>query len=169
MQLEWLGKYRRLVEKMVKFGNSYSAAYQKEQYYGSETLFSPEQIQTLEYILENEEDRPHMAEIAERLGMSPSSFSKNVKKMCDKGLLEKYQEEGNRKNIIVRVSDKGLAVYAEYSGYVQTLLFDDIFRALEGVPEEHLEKFAQALELWADVYDRPKKPERPALIKLENQ
>lgn len=52
---------------------------------------------------------------------------------------------------------------------MQALLFDDIFRALEGVPEEYLEKFAQALELWADVYDRPEKPERPALIKLENQ
>lgn len=169
MQLEWLGKYRQLVEKMVKFGNSYSAAYQKERYYGSETLFSPEQIQTLEYILENEEKRSHMAEIAERLGMSPSSFSKNVKKMCDKGLLEKFQEEGNRKNIIVCVSDKGRAVYSEYSEYVQALLFDDIFRALEGVPEVYLDRFAQALELWADVYDRPEKPERPALIKLENK
>lgn len=167
MKLEWLGKHRRLVEKMVKFGNSYASAYQKERFYGSEIWFSPEQIQTLEYILENEEDRQHMSEIAARLGMTASTFSKNVKKMCDKGLLEKFQEEGNRKNIIVRVSDKGRKVYDEYCRYVQTLLFDDIFHALEGVPDEYTEKFADALEIWADIYDRPEKTPRPALIKLE--
>jgi len=79
MKLEWLGEYRDFVEKMIKFGNAYANRYQKERYYGSEIRFSPSQLQTMEYILENEERNQNMAEVAARLGISPSAFSKNVK------------------------------------------------------------------------------------------
>lgn len=104
MKLEWMGEYRDFVEKMIKYGNAYATRCQKEHYFGSEILFSPSQLQTMEYILESEDQHQSMVEIAARLGVSPATFSRNVKRMVEKGLLEKYHLEGNRKTVIVKVS-----------------------------------------------------------------
>lgn len=90
MSLGWMGKNRVFVEKLVKFGNAYANSYKKEYPYNTSFQFSAAQIQVLEYILENEDKNQNMLEIANRLGISKSAFSKNVKKMVDKGLLEKY-------------------------------------------------------------------------------
>lgn len=170
MVTNWLGEYRDIIEKMVKFGNSYASAHQQEKYYGADIEFSPQQIQTIEYLLENEEMRLNMSAVAARLGMTNSTFSKNIKKLTDRGLLEKYQTEGNRKNIIVLVSEKGRQVYNDYNVYVQELLFNDIFRELENIPPEHLKSFGRALEIWADVYDKPavKKDGLVPLVKVKN-
>ena len=70
MKLEWMGEYRDFVEKMIKYGNAYATRCQKEYYFGSEILFSPSQLQTMEYILESEDQHQSMVEIAARLGVS---------------------------------------------------------------------------------------------------
>ena len=84
MELTWMGKYRTFVEMLIKYGNSYAQSYNTEGDYGISAVFSPSQLQVLEYILENEEKNQNMAEIAARLGIMPSAFSKNVKKMTQK-------------------------------------------------------------------------------------
>ena len=66
MKLEWMGEYRDFVEKMIKYGNAYATRCQKEHYFGSEILFSPSQLQTMEYILESEDQHQSMVEIAAR-------------------------------------------------------------------------------------------------------
>lgn len=170
MKLEWLGEYRDFVEKMIKFGNAYASRYQKERYFGSEIPFSPSQLQTMEYILESEDKNQNMAEIAARLGMSPSTFSKNVKKMIDKGLLEKYRTIDNRKNIIVKVSPLGREVYETYSRFALEHRFDPLFCMLDEIPREYVDKFTNLVDCWADwpPKDRPEGPEKPVtLIKIE--
>ena len=149
MKLEWMGEYRDFVEKMIKFGNAYAARYQKEMNFGSPIPFSPTQLQTMEYILENEEKHQNMGEIAARLGISSSAFSKNVKKMVEKGLLEKYHTADNRKNVIVRVSPLGREVYKAYTAFVLEHKFGAIFRILDGIPREYVDQFARIADIWA--------------------
>lgn len=172
MQLDWLGEYRTFIEKLIKFGNAYAATYQKEQSFGTTKSFSSSQLQTMEYILENEEKNQTMKEIAERLGISPSSFSKNVKKMIEKGLLEKYQTEDNKKNIIVKVSPLGKAVYSDYCDYVKKGIINDLKAKLSDVPKENIDIIAEAIDMWAnDLNRQPTAPKgtqnKPVLIKIE--
>ena len=97
MRLNWMGKYRNFLEQLIRFGNLYAQAYKVEDSYTESTSFSPAQIQIMECILENEDNNLKMAEIASNLGVTPSSFSKNIKKMTEKGLLEKYHTNHNKK------------------------------------------------------------------------
>lgn len=164
MELEWLGKYRGFVGKLMKFGNAYARTYNDEARTGGSPLrLSSAQIQTMECIMENEEHNPNMAEIAARLGMTPSAFSKNVKKMTERGLLEKYQTSTNRKSIIVRVSEEGKAVYRQYAQHALNMLFKDMFKKLDDIPPEYVEQFSEILEMAANA---TQKPNLPTLIKL---
>lgn len=88
MNLIWLGKYRSFFENLSLYTNVYGQAYTIQGFHGTSVPCSLAQIQVLEYILENEEENQKMSEVARRLGLSPSAFSKNVKKMMDKQLLE---------------------------------------------------------------------------------
>lgn len=168
MKLDWLGDYRDFIEKTIKFANAYAATYQKEQSFSTKVMFSSAQIQTIEYILENEDKNQTMAEIAERLGISRSAFSKNVKKMIEKGLLEKYRTSDNHKNIIVRVSPLGREVYEDYCKYVKEGIMDKMFEELKSVPKEHLEKICKALDMWSDdINSQPTAPKQTTLVRIE--
>ena len=131
MYLEWMGKNRAFVEKFIRYANTYAAVYKKEALYGTDIPISFEQVQVLEYLLENEQLNQNMSMIASRLGITPSNFTRIVNKLSGKNLLEKYYVEGNRKNIVIRVTDFGKV-------------------RMEKVPEEILWELAQGFEeaLW---------------------
>ena len=99
MQLEWLGKYRAFIESLIFYVNIYGQVYTSQGFHDTSVPCSVAQIQVLEYILENEEKNQKMAEVANRLGISPSAFSKNVKKMEEKGLLERYRSVNNHQSL----------------------------------------------------------------------
>ena len=141
-----MGKNRFFVEKMIQFANMYAAVYKKEEFYGTEIPISFEQVQVLEYLLENERLNQNMAMIADRLGITPSNFTRIVNKLVKKGLLEKYYLEGNRKNIIIRVTDLGRELYQTYSKYIYSNFFSGLFEASEEIPAEVLNKLAKGLE-----------------------
>jgi len=146
MQLEWMGEYREVVESLIHYCNVYAGIYKKEQTHGTEVSFSFAQIQVLEYLLENEELNQNMSCIATRLGITFSTFSKVVNKLEAKGLLEKYYLEGNKKNIVVRVSDLGRRVYATYSEEILKNHFAGMFEHLKEIPSEYLPSIAKALK-----------------------
>lgn len=146
MYLNWMGKNRFFVEKMIQFANMYAAVYKKEELYGTEIPISFEQVQVLEYLLENERLNQNMAMIAQRLGITPSNFTRIVNKLVKKGLLEKYYMEGNRKNIIIRVTDSGRELYQTYSRYISENFFSGFFEASEEISEEVLHKIGEGME-----------------------
>ena len=112
--MEWLGKYRGFIEKLVRFSNVSTQITDKHIYMRDTLKFTPVQVQILEYLLENGERRQKMADIARALGLSPSSLSKNVARMQEKGALEKYHQSGNRKNVILQPTSRGRTAYEEY-------------------------------------------------------
>lgn len=150
MRLEWLGKYGDFVEKLVHYGNAYAQNYNTERSFGVGASFSASEIQTLEYILTNQDKNQNMAEMAYYLGIPASTFSKNVNKMMKKGLVEKYHFSTNRKEIILRVSDLGKDVYEQYSRFAYERLYKDVFSVLDQIPAEYVEKFTQILKLCAE-------------------
>lgn len=168
MQLEWMGEYRDVVESLIRYCNVYAGVYKKEMTHGTDVSFSFAQIQVLEYLLENEELNQNMSCIATRLGITFSTFSKVVNKLESKGLLEKYYIEGNKKNIVVRVSDLGRQVYNTYSEDILRTHFSKMFEVLKDVPAEYLPIFAKALRQ-PSLGTRQETDSAPVLIPCKRQ
>lgn len=107
MKLEWMGEYRDIVEQLIKYCNVYAAVYKKEEFMGTDIPISYAQIQIIEYLLENEELHLNMKQLAAKLGITTSNFSKLVNKLESKGLLQKYHAANNRKEVIIQVTEYG--------------------------------------------------------------
>lgn len=164
MQLNWMGKYRNFLEQLIRFGNLYAQAYKVEDSYTESTSFSPAQIQIMECILENEDNNLKMAEIASNLGITPSSFSKNIKKMTEKGLLEKYHTNHNKKDVIIRVSPFGRKLYEDYVRFAYDRAYKEIFQILDQIPAEYIEQFTRILEISADQTQLDKLSEKEIIL-----
>ena len=165
MKLEWMREYRDVVEQLIKYCNVYAAAYKKEGIPGTDIPISYAQIQVIEYLLENEELHQNMKQIAMRLGITTSNFSKLVNKLEQKQLLEKFHTADNRKEVIIQVTEYGRRVYQEYSDYIYREHFSKMFEAAKDIPKE-------CLPLIADMLGAPyknancKKKETPVLIPI---
>lgn len=161
MKLEWMREYRDILEPLIKFANKYAATYKKENYMNTDIPVSYAQIQVLEYLLENEDLQQNMAGIAHRLGITPSTFSKLADKLVGKGLLEKFNIEGNRKNIILQVTDWGRKQYAQYAKFISENGFSPMFAVADRIPRNVLPLVAEMLQAVADPSPTPvKKPSR---------
>lgn len=148
MKLEWMDKHRQLVEKIIKYGNAYAHVYNKQMDYHAGIDFSAAQIQVVEYVLENEDQK--MTEIAKRLGITRSAFSKNVKKLMDKGLLEKFHCNNNQKDIFLKVTAQGQGVYDEYSKFIYETCFKEMFEIADQIPQKYLQLMTQMMDNFAD-------------------
>ena len=115
MKLEWMGKHRAAVEAMIRCGNSYSQGVNLRGLMTDKVDISAAELQVMEYILENEERRENMSQVAARLDISQSSFSKLVSELVRLGLLEKYRTSNNRKNVIIQPTDFAREVYQQYA------------------------------------------------------
>ena len=143
MKLEWMGNYRSVVEAMIAMGNAYSRIYKEELL--ADPGLSPAQIQVLEYILENEDEHDNMSDIAKRLYISQSSFSKITSQLVKKGLLEKYHSSSNKKNVIIKVSAYGKKCYEDYSRSEFTAVWGRIFEKLDGLDDKTIQVFIDCL------------------------
>jgi DNA-binding MarR family transcriptional regulator len=167
MKLSWMSENRNFVEKLIKFANIYASIYNKEAYFGTDIMISFSQIQVVEYLLENEELNQNMSMIADRLGISPSNFTKLIHKLEAKKLLEKFNTENNKKNIIIRVTDTGRRVYQDYSDYIVKNYFSEIFEITSEIPQEFLSAFTRILEVKLKKCDLPSVTDTVTLIPLK--
>lgn len=150
MNTKWLGKHRDFIGCLIKYANNYAQAYSIMNFHKTSVPCSLAQIQVIEYIIENEEKNQKMVEVAKRLGVSASAFSKNIKKLVEKGLLEKYKTTENKKEIIVKASPLGHQVYEEYVSLLYERRFRHTFELLDTVPQNYLDIVAEALNFNAE-------------------
>lgn len=162
MQLKWLAPHRRLVEALYQWGNSYSVRRKKPFQITPEVALCPAEIQVLEYILENEEQKQNMAAVAHRLGISASSLTILAARLEKQGFLQKYYQDGNHKDVIVLVTDLGREIYRQYSNQLFELWNEPVLRPLDGIPPEYLERFILVLHNMTFAPERPS-PGQPLL------
>ena len=153
MQLEWMGKHRELVEKFILLFNTYARQYSGEHHLeGTNVTTSSAQIQTLEYIIEAGSTE-NMTSIADRIGITRGTFSNNVKNLLEKGYLEKYHEPGNKKNIYIKATEKGLQAYEEYSNFIYQAWFEEMFEMVDTMPEEQIETLIKILDGFTNAFN----------------
>ena len=163
---EWMGRYRPLVAQLVRHSNVVQRASTRRTPLAEGIALTPPEGQVFEYILEHQEDDACMNCISERLGLAQSTFSKITKYLCELGLVDKYQAESNRKNIILRPSELGIELYARHSADIDREMFGSFFEALSSLGDEQLAQFTAALEtLNRTIARREDKSEPVRLIK----
>ena len=169
MKLEWMGAYREIVGDFYRSANGYSQIC-KTELFGEKVRFSPYEVQIMEHILEHADEHKNMKWYAEQLGLSQATYSKYVRKLVDKGLLEKYHTEENRKDIILMVSPLGLKEYGNYAREMKETVFRELFDLLDSEsPEEReaVKKVFAVLGSWHRE-NREKPPEGPvSLVRIE--
>lgn len=138
MKLEWMGQYRDFVEALVRFGNVCSQSTSTPGSIKTSVYISGTELQVLEYILENEETNLTMSEVADRLYIPHSTFSKVVRQLVEKGILERYRIEGNYKNIVIRASEKGREAYIEYANNAASGKWGAMFKRLDTLTVEQV-------------------------------
>ncbi|MDR1287870.1 MAG: MarR family winged helix-turn-helix transcriptional regulator [Treponema sp.] len=157
----WMGKYRDLVEILIRMCNTYADKYMVPVYFNSDALLSAGQIQTIEYLLEAPDEK--MIDLAKRLGVARSTLSKAVQKLAVKGLLEKHQKEGNKKDIYPRVTAKGREAYRKYSRWVRERCFKPMFALADKTPKKYLEYFMEMMTFFCRDFEHIEKGKKYCL------
>lgn len=153
MELSWMGRYRGLIGQLIRYANIYVRGYNIELGGHEDIILSAQGWQVLECIIEHEDECLKMKELCRYLGMPQSTFSKYVKKLVLQNLVERYREENNLKNIILRPSEFGKAFYIEKSKYIYEIGYKEMFSLMDGISEEDLRHVVAAIENLADHLD----------------
>ncbi len=86
-----------------------------------------------------------MADLAERVGVHPSTLSRTVDRLVAGGWAERVPVEGNRREVHVEPTAKGRAMVAEVTRRRRT----DIARSLATLSEQEQEAVRTGMELFA--------------------
>lgn len=163
---EWMGRYRPLVQELVKYENSYSRISSTKAMRLDDTSFvSSQEWQVLEYLLEHDGEPNNMLTVADTLGIAPSSLSKITKSLISCGLIERYRFSNNKKNVILKVTDYGRERYIVNAKKYMEPVFNTLFDSLREIPDDYLILFVEALK---NFNNRRKTQESNTLIKIED-
>ena len=146
MELEWKGRYQEIISAMVRHGNTVSRTLSDTMDCGNGILLHYQQFQVLEYIIENRQSIFSMNDASSQLSIPQSTFSKTVKQLVESGLVEKYQAVNNRKNIILRPTEKAIRIYSDFAEKHAKQIWQPFFDALNGVDDEVLHAFVRAID-----------------------
>ena len=168
MESDWMGRYRKLIDALVLHGNVVIKTQNVTTDIGEGILLKPQQWQILEYLVRNRDNVFSMIDISYRLNIPQSTFSKTIKLLCDYDLVEKYQTVNNRKNIILRPTEKGLSIYRKHAENDVRPFFAGFMDALKNVSDADIQAIANAIEI-IDNEMLPERKEEIEIIKLEKQ
>ncbi|MBD1372564.1 MarR family transcriptional regulator [Hazenella sp. IB182357] len=108
---------------------------------GIEYDMTPSQFNLLEYVKMNQ---PVMVtQVCQCLDMSLPNVSRELKKIQDKGFIEKKTSHEDRRKVYIHLSESGEKFMENYLTHVKS----NFLQHIEGVPEEELIKINGAMEI----------------------
>jgi len=149
MNTDWMGQYRGLVEKIIHLCNKSATHFNVSADYNTPIKITAHQIQVIEYLLEGRDEK--MSDVAKRLGVSRGTFSGSVSKLISMGCLEKKHVGNNKKNLYLSVTPLGHKVYSDYSKFIYSHWFKDMFAMADQIPPEYIKIFENMLKGFADT------------------
>ena len=169
MDINWMGRYRQLVETIVKHRNAFARVMNSKTEQYEEVSVSILEWEVLEYIIEHENDDASMAQLSNRLCIPPSSLFKLSKTLCNYGLVAKYQMVGNKKNVILKPTEKGLNYYINRAEMLNDSIFGQFFEELSEFSDEELAHIVRAIDILTPLTDISANPdgEKPGFIKID--
>ena len=162
-----MGRYRALIAALVLHSNVVHRGLAEKVDIGDGILLLPQEWQTLEYIIEHRDRNFSMSDASRSLGIPPSSFSRFVKTLNSRALVERYQMVGNRKNVILRPTDYALELYKRRDSDSIRAMFHEFFRDLDGISDEDLALFTGALDRFTRKLPSAAAIDASELIKID--
>ncbi|MDL2238219.1 MarR family transcriptional regulator [Christensenellaceae bacterium OttesenSCG-928-K19] len=99
-------------------------------------------------------------DLVEKLDIRPSSLSEMLKKLETKGLIERRQDEQDKRNVVVSLTGEGQKV-AEQQTDGRDEITRKMFAALNAEEQEQLNGLLEKLiASWKESFDRQEFPER---------
>ncbi len=153
-----MGRYRELVRALIYYSNcsNRSRPVSMNPVLGDTSLLKHE-YQVLEYILEFEEENRILSDISRDVGIQPCTVTKVTRRLLSLGLIERFHIKGNRKNIVLKPTQKGRAVYEAYCTRDISKLFAPFFESLESFTDAELDTIMHAIQTmnrkWDDFGD----------------
>ena len=171
MDFEWMGRYRSLVSEVMRLTNVAVKDSVEKHDIGDGILVNNTEWQILEYIVEHRFDEEKMILISDKLGITQGAFSKAAKKLTDFGLLERYQKSNNKKDIILKPTDKAISIYMDNVENVVRERFLGFFSALDDMDDSGISAITYAFAVLNNdiekgiVNEKKKKEEKVILVK----
>ena len=98
MDDEWMGRYRQLVSALVRHVNVLDKLKEEFRIEIADGVYVDRLVwQIIEYFVEHRDNTENMIDIAAKLGIPQSSFSKKVKLLKEYGFIDRFIAEGNKR------------------------------------------------------------------------
>lgn len=152
MDYEWMGRYRHLVAALARHVNVVVEIKEGFRVEISDGVYIDRQTwQILEYFIEHSNNTYNMIDNAEKLGIPQSSFSKKVKLLKEYGFIDRFVEEGNKKEIIIRPTEKAVCFYKQNSTDNVSKVFSPFFKKMDRFNDDEIAAITEALETLTDT------------------
>lgn len=113
--------------------------------YGEGCIMSEVEAHILGYICDHEETT--VTHLASRIYRTKGSVSKMLKKLEDKGLIERHQKDGNKKWVYFVPTEEGLHINAVHRSYDRVKTMELIEALLKDCTMEEIESFYKVTAL----------------------
>lgn len=112
--------------------------------------YKPSEVHCIEYIGRNIDS--NVTKLAESFFMTRGAISKLTKKLIEKGLIESYQKQDNKKEIYFRLTEQGKVIYKIHEELHQE--FQERDKAVfEQVTEEQFDSMLSLVEKYSRHLD----------------
>jgi DNA-binding MarR family transcriptional regulator len=139
-----------MLESFFRLSRKFLEAMKQPNKFGTDRLLYSSEIHTLEMI--GKHPGITVTELADRQGISKSALPKLIHKLIQKDLVYRYQETGNKKNILLELTDNGRIAVQHHCKFHET--FDSgIMKKINSLtPQEYLflSDILQDLEQYID-------------------
>jgi DNA-binding MarR family transcriptional regulator len=139
-----------LFERWARIMNKMSRSESIPCSFGTSDLLFPSEIHTICVI--GIMPGINITDLSVKLGITKGAVSKMAGKLVEKGLIEKYRNPGNEKEIFLRLTGRGTSAYLGHELNHQKA-FAGIIREVEGMTGEQAAALFRFLEMVEDVID----------------
>lgn len=88
-------------------------------------------------------------QLGPRMGMEPTSLSRTLKTMQEKGLIFRKVDADDKRKVLIFLTDRGVEVRRD----VKSVVLDFNDKLADNIPQEKLQNFFEVMEIISDTVD----------------
>jgi DNA-binding MarR family transcriptional regulator len=145
---------RKLMESFIRMVNKYNAMEKHTISYGTKHEFYHSERHMLDLFGDNPE--LNITELAQHTGVTKGAISQVVSKLEDKGAVHRYKEDGNEKDVLVGLTEKGKEIY-EHRKKINDEIVSQLQSGMKDYSDENVICLLDMFKWIEDYLDESKK------------
>jgi DNA-binding MarR family transcriptional regulator len=119
--------------------------------YGTDEVLYASEIQAIETL--GYHPGLNVTEFAEKHGVTKGAVSQLIKKLAHKGLVTRYKDPLNQKEVLLKLTTKGEIAFHQHTLF-HLQFAQEFFDAFETMPAEHIQAIIKFLATLDELFDR---------------